>query len=150
MVLARKSSGEDSQRAAGDATGAVRAAPRVLLVEDDRFLRRACEASLGQQGFDVTSATDGEEGLRLASTGPFDVVLLDLLMPKLPGIKVLAALKADPATRGIPVLILSNSSRDEDKARAVELGAVGYFVKANLSLKLLSAEIRRLLEMNRE
>ena len=150
MALARKSFDEDSHRTAGDTTSAVGAAPRVLLVEDDRFLRRACEASLGQQGFAVTSAVDGEEGLRMASTGQFDVVLLDLLMPKLPGIKVLAALKADPATRSIPVLILSNSSRDEDKARAVELGAIGYFVKANLSLKVLGAEITRLVGVDRE
>ncbi len=103
------------------------ASGRVLLVEEDKFLRRACEASLRQRGFDVVSATDGEEGLRLAREAPYpEVVLLDLLMPKMPGIEVLRALKADPATRGIPVVILSNSSRDEDKQEAVKLGAVGY------------------------
>jgi CheY-like chemotaxis protein len=118
---------------------------RVLLVEDDKFLRRACEASLKQRGFDVVSATDGEEGLRLARTVPYpDVVLLDLLMPKVPGIEVLRALRADAATASIPVLILSNSSRDEDKARAVQLGAAGYYVKANLSLKELAVQVEKL------
>lgn len=115
---------------------------RVLVVEDDRFLRRACEASLRQRGFDVISATEGEEGLQLAQTEPYpDVVLLDLLMPKLPGMEVLRALKLNPATASIPVVILSNSSRDEDKQRALQLGAAGYYVKANLSLKELAAQV---------
>ena len=117
---------------------------RVLLVEDDRFLRRACQASLQQRGFDVRTATDGEEGLALATSQPFDIILLDLLMPKKPGIEVLAALKSNAPTSRIPVLILSNSSREEDKRRAVELGADGYYVKANLSLKALGDEVARL------
>jgi CheY-like chemotaxis protein len=118
---------------------------RVLVVEDDRFLRRACEASLSQRGFEVVAATEGDEGLRLARTIPApDVILLDLLMPKLPGVEVLRALKEDPSTASIPVLILSNSSREDDKQRAVQLGAAGYFVKANLSLRDLAAEIEKL------
>lgn len=119
---------------------------RILLIEDDRFLRRACEASLTQRGFLVISANDGEEGLRLAKSELFDLILLDLLMPKKPGIEVLAELRAEgPPKADIPVMILSNSSREEDKRRAVEFGAVGYYVKANLSLKALGDEINRLL-----
>jgi DNA-binding response OmpR family regulator len=117
----------------------------VLLVEDDRFLRRACEAGLQQRGFEVVTAADGDEGLRAAKGSRFDLILLDLLMPKKPGIDVLTDLKADAATSDIPVLILSNSSREEDKRRAVSLGAIGYYVKANLSLKALGDEIARLL-----
>ncbi len=121
------------------------AAVRVLIVEDDRFLRRACEASLRQRGFEVVTASDGEEGLRLGTTPPYpDVVLLDLLMPKVHGIEVLRRLKGDAATVHIPVLILSNSSRDEDKVQARQMGAAGYHVKANLSLKELAAEVARI------
>ena len=65
-------------------------------------------------------------------------------MPKKPGIEVLAALKSNESTARIPVLILSNSSRQEDKRRAVEIGANGYYVKANLSLKTLGDEVARL------
>jgi two-component system alkaline phosphatase synthesis response regulator PhoP len=118
---------------------------RILLVEDDRFLRRACEASLQQRGFLVVAATDGEEGLRLARAERFDLILLDLLMPKKSGIEVLADLRANDPTRHIPVLILSNSSREDDRRRAIELGANGYYVKASLSLKALGDEITRLL-----
>ena len=118
---------------------------RVLLIEDDKFLRRACEASLRQRGFEVISAVDGEEGLRLAFIPPLaQVVLLDLLMPKVTGIDVLRALKSDAMTAAIPVVILSNSSREEDKRLAVELGAAGYYVKSNLSLKDLAAHVVRL------
>ncbi len=118
---------------------------RVLVVEDDRFLRRACEASLRQRGFAVVAAADGEEGLRLARAEPFDLVLLDLLMPKLSGVEVLRALKGDPATRGIPVLVLSNSSRQQDIDEIMRLGAVGYLVKANLSLQELGDRVAALL-----
>ena len=118
---------------------------RVLLVADDTFLRSACEASLRQREFVVVAATQGDEGLRMARTSPLpDVVLLDLLMPKLPGIEVLRALKADPATVSIPVLILSNSSRAEDRESAMHLGAAGYYVKANLSLRAVAAEVEKL------
>ncbi len=116
----------------------------VLLVEDDRFLRRACEQGLRQRGFTVVTATDGDEGLAAVRARRPDIVLLDLLMPKLPGVDVLRALKADEATRDIPVLILSNSSRHEDKEASLALGAAGYFVKSNLSLRDLGNEVIRL------
>ena len=123
------------------------ATARILLVEDDKFLRRACEASLRQRGFDVTTANDGEEGLRLAQAAPYaDVILLDLLMPKMPGIEVLRALKALPETENIPVLILSNSSREDDKHQAMELGAAGYYVKANLSPRELAVQVDQLVQ----
>ena len=125
------------------------ATARVLLVEDDKFLRRACEASLRQRGFDVTTANDGEEGLRLAQAAPYaDVILLDLLMPKMPGIEVLRALKSQPETKTIPVLILSNSSREDDKQAAMQLGAAGYYVKANLSLRELAVQVDQLVQQH--
>ncbi len=117
----------------------------VLLVEDDRFLRRACETSLQQRGFTVRSAPDGEAGLQMARAAKPALILLDLLMPKVSGIDMLRQLRADPASADIPVVILSNSSREEDKRHAAELGAVGYFVKANLSLRAIGDEVTRLL-----
>jgi DNA-binding response OmpR family regulator len=122
----------------------MRAAPSILVIEDDRFLRRACEVSLQQRGFAVRSATDGAAGLALARESKPDLILLDLLMPRVSGIEVLQRLRADAETAGIPVVILSNSSREEDKARAADLGAVGYYVKANLSLRALGDAVASL------
>ena len=120
-------------------------ARRVLLVEDDRFLRRACEASLKQKGLDVTTAVDGAQGLERARAGRYDLILLDMLMPKLSGLEMLRALKADPATRDMPVLVLSNSSREQDVREVESLGVVGYIVKSNMSLKELGERIDRVL-----
>lgn len=121
-------------------------AKRVLLVEDDRFLRRACEASLRQRGFTVIAAPDGADGLRQARTEHPDLILLDLLMPQLTGVEVLRALKSDPETTSIPVLILSNSSQEQDVSEVIGLGALDYWVKADLSLKELGDRVARLLE----
>jgi CheY-like chemotaxis protein len=119
---------------------------RVLLAEDDRFLRRACEASLRQRGITVISAEDGEAALRLARTAMPDLILLDMLMPKMSGLEVLRSLKAAEATRAIPVLVLSNSSREQDVQETMRLGVVGYLVKANLSLQALGDRVTSLLE----
>ena len=118
---------------------------RLLLVEDDRFLRRACEVSLKQRGFAVTSAVDGEEGLRLARSERPDLILLDMLMPKLSGLDVLKALRSDPTTRGLRVLVLSNSSREQDVQEVTRLGIEGYLVKSNLSLQSLGDEVTHIL-----
>ena len=119
---------------------------RILLVEDDRFLRRACETGLKRQGLTIVTAADGEEGLRLARTEAPDLILLDMLMPKMSGIEVLRALKADEGTRSIPVLVLSNSSQEGSIQQAMALGAIGYLVKANLSLEQLGDRVAKLLE----
>jgi CheY-like chemotaxis protein len=119
---------------------------RVLLVEDDKFLRRACEKSLRQQGFNVATAVDGEDALRAIQAEPPDLILLDILMPKVTGTEVLRALKSDERTRAIPVLILTNSSKESDVREIEKLGVAGYRVKANLSLEELGTEVRHLLE----
>ena len=117
---------------------------RILLAEDDRFLRKAAETALKRQGFTVLAAVDGEEALRIARTDAPHLILLDLIMPKLQGFEVLRALKADAATAAIPVIILSNLGQDSDVKQAMEAGAAGYCVKANLSLQDL---VKRVVEV---
>jgi CheY-like chemotaxis protein len=124
------------------------AGKRILLVEDDRFLRRACEVSLRQRGFTVETAVDGEEALRAiqgeGGAAP-DLILLDLLMPKVTGLEVLRTLRGDPGTRDLPVLVLSNSSREQDVDEIKRLGVSGYYVKADLSLQELGDRVAQLL-----
>ena len=118
---------------------------RILLAEDDRFLRRAAEATLKRRGYTVLTASDGDDALRVARAEMPDLVLLDLIMPKLQGFEVLRTLKQDPATEGIPVIVLSNLSQASDVQQAMEGGAVAYFVKAELSLQGLAERVQEVL-----
>src|SRR5437899_1568468 len=95
---------------------------RVLVAEDDRFLRRACEAGLRRLGITVFTAVDGEEALKIARSQPLDLILLDLLMPKLSGIEVLRVIRSEETMRSIPVVILTNSSREQDADEVNRLG----------------------------
>jgi CheY-like chemotaxis protein len=107
--------------------------PKVLLVEDSKFLRIANERVLARAGYDVSIAGDGEEALRVANDKLPDIILLDMLLPKLSGPEVLKALKSNPATMAIPVIVLSSlSQRNEEKLK--QAGAVEYLEKASLDL----------------
>ena len=119
---------------------------RILLVEDDRVLRKAAEAALRRQGFTVLVAADGEEGLRAARSELPDLVLLDLIMPGLQGFEVLKLLKAEAATSAIPVIVISNLGQDSDVKNALDAGAIDYLVKANLALDDLVKRVRTLVE----
>ena len=114
---------------------------RILVIEDDRILRKACETSLAKRGFIVQTALNGEEGIRLAEELLPDLILLDMRMPKLTGTETLAVLKQNEKTRAIPVVILSNSSSEAGIQKAENLGAAGYLVKASLSLRELGDRV---------
>ena len=118
---------------------------RVLLAEDNRFLRKAAERALKHHGYSVTTAADGGEALRLARGEPLDLILLDLIMPKLNGLDVLSALKQDAATAHIPVMILSSLGQDRDVHQAMDAGATAYFLKTDLSLEALMQRIEDVL-----
>jgi twitching motility two-component system response regulator PilH len=115
---------------------------RILLVEDDRFLRKAAEATLRRHGFTVNTAVDGEDALQQVQRESPDLILLDLIMPKLQGFEVLRILKQDPSTQQIPVIVLSNLGQESDVRQALEGGAAAYFVKANLSLQELVSRVQ--------
>jgi two-component system, OmpR family, phosphate regulon response regulator PhoB len=119
---------------------------RVLIIEDDKLLRKASEAGLLKRGLEVLTAADGEEGIRQARAGSPDLILLDMLMPKLSGMETLTELKKDEQTRRIPVVILSNTSIETTMQKAQDLGAIGYLVKADLSLQQLGDRVIAFLE----
>jgi CheY-like chemotaxis protein len=106
---------------------------KVLLVDDSKFLRMANELALSKAGFEVSTAADGEEALQVANDKLPDIILLDLMLPKISGPEVLRALKANPATMDIPVIVLTSlSQRNEEKL--LSEGAAAYFEKSTLGL----------------
>jgi CheY-like chemotaxis protein len=122
-------------------------AKRILLVEDDQYQRKAEEALLRLRGYDVVIAVDGEEALeRLTKLERPDLIVLDLIMPKLSGFEVLKRIKADPGSAAIPVIVLSNLSQESDRRQVLEAGAVEYLVKANMTLKEVVERIEAVLK----
>jgi CheY-like chemotaxis protein len=103
----------------------------ILLVDDNRHLQIAFKKVLSSAGYQVELAGDGEEGLRLAQSTKPDVILLDMLLPKLGGVEVLRALKTDRATATIPVIALSGLPMSNE-ARLRKDGAISYLQKSNL------------------
>jgi len=129
----------------------VKAAPRVLLAEDDRILRKAGETSLTRKGYSVIPALDGEDALAKALAPRPDLILLDVMMPKMQGFDVLARLKSDATTRDIPVIMLSNLEQEGDIRRSIEGGARSYLVKSNVPLDALAERVAEVLnEKGRE
>lgn len=116
--------------------------PVVLVVEDDPRLLRVYQAKLGQQGWLVLTAADGEVGSQLALEKHPEVVLLDLMLPKKDGFGVLADLKNDPASANVKVLILSNLGQQADIDRGKTLGAKEYMVKSDFSLDAIIAKVK--------
>ncbi|TWT74517.1 Response regulator MprA [Posidoniimonas polymericola] len=110
---------------------------RVLIVEDEEDIRESVAMWLGVAGYDTTQASDGVDGLESAVTSPPDAILLDMMMPRMNGLKAMEGLKATAATAEIPVVMLSASLRDEQ--RALDAGARFFIHKPYDHKKLLAA-----------
>jgi len=104
---------------------------RILLVEDSKPIRRENESALLSAGYEVVCAEDGASALGLAQTEKPDLILLDMILPKVSGPEVLRRLKLDPATARIPVVVLSSLS-EKNREKLVEDGAEDYLEKAAL------------------
>ena len=118
---------------------------KVLIVEDEEILLAALKEELSSGGYDVEGAKDGLEGLEKVKTFKPELILLDLLMPKMDGMEMLQKLKGDRETRDIPVVILTNLSDYERISEALSLGAMDYLVKANYKLEDLLDKVRTVL-----
>lgn len=114
---------------------------KILVAEDDKFLSAAYKAKLVKSGWEVRLVMDGQETLEALETFAPDVILLDLVMPRMDGFTTLAELKKNPKWAKIPVMVASNLGQKEDIDRSRELGAAGYVVKADLSIDELVKRI---------
>ncbi len=118
----------------------------IVVLEDDTILQKLIVLELSTNNFNVFSASDGEEGLALIREKKPDLVLLDLIMPKVNGFEVLTALKADKTTENIPVIILSNLGQESDIEKGKELGALDHFKKSGTDLYKLSEMLHKILD----
>lgn len=115
----------------------------ILFIEDESMLQKTFQDLLTQEGYSMLSALDGEIGFSTAKEKKPDLILLDLILPRMDGFEVLKALKEDETTRNIPVIVLTNLESVQDVERALELGATTYLVKANYTLDEVLEKIKQ-------
>jgi len=121
-------------------------AKKILIIEDDKFLRELISQKLTKEGFDVSEAVDGEEGLRKVKEEKPELVLLDLILPGMDGFEVLTEMREDPVLSTIPVIILSNLGQKEEVDKGLKLGAVDYLIKAHFTLGEIIEKMKNVLE----
>ncbi|TMD10110.1 MAG: response regulator [Chloroflexi bacterium] len=111
---------------------------RVLFIEDDPAVAQMYQLKLQLDGYQVTIARDGEAGLRMAREDPPDMVFLDIRLPKMDGLAVLEAIRANDSTSHLPVVILSNYAEKDLVERGLRLGALEYLIKSKTNPGMLS------------
>ena len=120
--------------------------PKILVVEDETFLVKIYAVKLKKEGYDVSIANDGEQAVKMAEELRPDLILLDLILPKMNGFEALERMRAAAVNKETPVIVLSNLGQEEDIKRAEALGADDYLVKANFSIQDIVAKIRETLD----
>lgn len=103
---------------------------KILIIEDDNFLLSLIVDKFIQLGFDAEAASDGEDGLNKILNNKYDLVLLDMILPKMDGFKVLEEVKKNQSLKGLPIIVASNLYDKNDIDKAVSLGAADYIIKA--------------------
>jgi DNA-binding response OmpR family regulator len=110
---------------------------KILVVDDEVYIVHILDFSLGMEGYDVVTALDGEQALEKVKLEKPDLIVLDIMMPKLDGYETCKQLKSDPATRHIPVILLSAKGRNVDQKVGFEVGADDYITKPFSPRKLV-------------
>ena len=118
---------------------------KILIVEDDRFVSELYDHQFSKAGFATKVAFDGEKALAVIKGEKVDVVLLDIMIPKIDGLEVLKRLKSEPSTKDIIVVILSNLGQDELIKKALQMGARAYIIKSLYTPNQVVAEVRSIL-----
>ncbi|MEK7642387.1 MAG: response regulator [Patescibacteria group bacterium] len=118
---------------------------KILVIDDDQFFAKTLMAALPEGKYNLASAENGEEGLTKMKTSKPDLIILDILMPKMDGPSFLKTIKADPEFSAIPVLVSSNLSSLKKVSDMMTLGATGYIIKSDESLESIIQDIERIL-----
>ena len=120
-------------------------AKKILIVEDDGFLQGLCSRKFSAKGYDVFIANDGVEGIKALGDKKTDLILLDLLLPKMDGFEFLKTMQENKDWSKIPVIVFSNLSEEKDINRAKNFGAKEYMIKSNFTLDDLAQKIKTIL-----
>lgn len=115
----------------------------ILIIEDDEVLLRAMYLLFRKSNYTIATATDGESGLEIAERLKPNLILLDIVLPKINGIDVLRSLKKNDITKKIPVVILSNVDDAREKISAKELGILAYFIKADSKVEEIANFVKK-------
>lgn len=118
----------------------------ILVVEDDSALAEALETTLSAEGFKVSKARDGEEGLKMVKKDKPDLILLDIVMPKMDGITMMERLQEKPATKSIPIIFLTNLSDVDTISKVVRQGMFDYLVKTEWDINELVELVKKRLK----
>ncbi len=119
---------------------------QILIVEDTELLRRIYQDKLAGEGYRVLTAGDGLEALAVLRANRIDLVLLDLIMPRMGGLDVLQSMNADPRTASLPVVVLTNLGEESAIKHALELGAIDYLIKNQAKPADVAEKIRLVLD----
>ena len=121
---------------------------KILLVEDEPFLSGMYQTKLKLEGFDVATAADGEDALQKMKAVAYDLILLDIMMPKLNGFAVLKEMRSDKSSplATVPVIMLTNLGQKSDLEQAMQLGANDYIVKAHFTPAEVVTKIKALIK----
>ncbi len=119
---------------------------KILIIEDDNFLQGLEASKLKKNGYEVIAASNGEEGMEKINEPGINLILLDLILPKIDGFEILKKIKETDTLKGVPIIVFSNLSEDKDMQKAKELGATSFMVKSNFTLDELEDHINKLLK----
>jgi len=120
-------------------------AKKVLIIEDDTFLQGLVATKMAKEGYDISTAGDGESAVKTADEKVPDIILLDLILPNMDGFEVLAKVRKNESLKKTPVIVFSNLAEEKDMARALQLGANAYMVKSNFTLDELAEKVKDVL-----
>ncbi len=124
---------------------------KVLLVEDDLFIRDLYAEVLQREGYTVLTAEDGEAGLALGKSNlDASLMLLDIMLPKIHGVEVLKRLKADPITKGLPIVMLTNLTEENIIQETLQLGAYGYLIKVRFTLPQIVEKVKEFIHFHEQ
>jgi CheY-like chemotaxis protein len=120
---------------------------KILIIEDEEIIRELLQKKLSQEGYEITITRNGEEGLKAMREAKPDLILLDIVMPKMGGFEVMEEMQKDPSLKNIPVIVVSNSGQPVELDKAQELGAKDWLIKTEFDPREVLEKVKKQLSL---